>query len=251
MKNFLKVCRVMAACFWCTSTFLAASSQEVFESADAVFAFNDNAKSISGNMEGIERFTGGAGYVPYSFENERNLVASFNGESAIEFPDLAHLELNRGLTIAVRFRIDGGDCALISQRAEQGRRAFQIGYKAQGETGILQWIIGEKDFILNTPEISTEKWMTGVFIYDPDVLTSIYIDGKEVAHVDQESGTIPPGTYIHHHPDLPWFLGAQPYPSPESLSSHLRGYVDVLAVWNHALNPEEAIQVSEKLKSGL
>lgn len=251
MKNCLEVFWIMAVCFLGTSTFLTASSQEVFESADAVFTFNGNAKSIHGDIEGNERFTGGAGYVPYSFENEHNLVASFNRESSIEFPDLAHLEISRGLTIAIRFRIDGGDCALISQRAEQGRRAFQIGYKAHDGSGILQWVIGEKDFTLDTPEIGVEKWMTGVFIYDPDVSTSIYIDGKEVAHVDQESGTIPPGTYIRHHPDLPWFLGAQPYPSPESLSNHLRGYVDVLAVWSRALSPEEAIQVSEKLKSGL
>ena len=251
MKELMGFGWKISAGLLCIVGSVFAGSTGILESADAVFAFNGNAKSQSEKMQGVERFVGDAGYLPYSFENEKNQVVSFNGQSAIEIPDLANLDSSQGLTIALRFRLDAQSGALVSQRAEAGRRSFQIACEKQDAGSLLRWTVssaGGKDFSVEVPEIAQETWMTGVFVYDPGVSLSIFIDGKRVAH--QEDPTMIPSS-VSQISDLPWFVGAQPFPSADALSNHLRGPVDALAVWSRALTPEEIRQVSATISNGL
>lgn len=227
--------------------FLMPSQADVFDAADAVFPFNGDAKSKVGSMAGVENFASGQGYLAYSVNDSENFVATFNGQSFIEFPDLAQLDTFNGLTIALRFRVDGKSCAILSQRGRPDQRVFQIEVLSSESENTLGWIISrsKKDLELKIPNISSEEWINAIFVFSPQNFASIYLDGKRVAHSEDH---IPAALNIR--PETPWLLGAQPFPDSIKPSNFLKGNIDAMAVWTRPLEESEIQEVSSKLQKG-
>lgn len=231
----------------------------VWDSATALYAFDNNLDDSNGLNNGIGRKGSDANPVAPIFEEVvvPEDVPGWTG-TALRLASDRYVYLGQGndndfqitgsLTLFARVYIQTArpNIGLISKQGASGEHAYGLNLtNISGSGGTISGRLYPEsggsiiDVSYTSSDITTYKWMDVALVYEAGSRIEVYLNGVSVVLVEDD---VP--SSLFNTDVTPLLFGAQAFPTANGYSAYMTGLFERAAIWDRALTTNEVRSLS-------